>query len=70
MPRKKPGCDHQHAKVQACQPAFLNKYRCDACDVSWEDHWSCGCDDECPNCGEDISPETSDRVAPCACDFL
>ena len=34
---------------------YLNRYRCDDCDVSWEDEWSCMCDDDCPRCGARIS---------------
>lgn len=29
---------------------FRNKYECYRCAEVWEDEWSCGCDDECPNC--------------------
>lgn len=35
---------------------FLNHYRCEECDVEWDDQWSCACDDECASCGADISP--------------
>lgn len=39
---------------------FLNSYQCDDCGTSWEDEWSCCCDDECPNCGSgDWSPYES-----------
>jgi rubrerythrin len=39
---------------------FLNKYTCPDCGESWEDQWSCGCDDECPHCGaRNISPVES-----------
>ena len=38
---------------------FENVYECDACDVSWEDRWSCACDDDCPTCGCAISPTRS-----------
>ncbi|UGY23795.1 MULTISPECIES: hypothetical protein [Bradyrhizobium] len=67
---KSPGCEHQHEGEPHCQPAFLNSYHCDACDVSWEDQHSCGCDDECPECGTAISPETSEVIAACACESL
>lgn len=70
-PPKKPGCTHQFDSEPCCQPVFLNTYHCDACDVSWTDEWSCGCDDECPQCGADISPEESEELGPlCACDYL
>ena len=35
---------------------YSNHYHCDDCDVSWDDEWSCAVDDECPQCGKDISP--------------
>lgn len=41
---------------------YINHYHCDECDVSWDDEWSCCCDDECPECGHAISPEASDLV--------
>jgi hypothetical protein len=41
---------------------FLNKYHCQDCDISWEDEWSCTCDDECPVCGHSIEPEDSDDL--------
>ncbi len=30
---------------------FRNQYECDECGCYWEDEWSCGCDDDCPECG-------------------
>ena len=30
---------------------FRNFYHCGDCGTSWEDEWSCCCDDECPKCG-------------------
>jgi rubrerythrin len=38
---------------------YLNKYECTDCGIEWEDQWSCGCDDECPSCGRDLSPVES-----------
>lgn len=32
------------------------------CGQSWSDTWSCGCDDECPVCDEDVSPVRSTPV--------
>ncbi|MCK1543298.1 hypothetical protein IVB12_15390 [Bradyrhizobium sp. 179] len=63
-------CDHQDPGAKDCVPAVLNKYHCTYCDVSWEDIWSCGCDDECPRCGKDFTPESSEEVGPCACAVL
>jgi hypothetical protein len=40
---------------------FSNKYVCPKCRSDWDSDWSCGCDDECPECGEgDISPVSSE----------
>jgi hypothetical protein len=30
---------------------YRNFYHCTDCGTSWEDEWSCCCDDECPACG-------------------
>jgi len=38
---------------------IANTYHCADCNVSWGDHWSCGCDDECPVCGSALGPEAS-----------
>ena len=38
-----------------------NYYYCAECDIAWEDEWSCGCDDECPGCGNDYSPFDSEE---------
>jgi len=29
---------------------FRNQYVCEECEESWQDEWSCGCDDDCPHC--------------------
>lgn len=42
---------------------YLNKYECEDCDVAWDDEWSCGCDDQCPNCGHDFSPYDSNNLS-------
>lgn len=42
---------------------YLNHYRCEECDVSWDDEWSCQCDDECPECGRDFTPVSSDDLS-------
>ncbi len=44
------------------EPLYLNHYECE-CGCTWDDVWSCGCDDECPGCGSDISPVESDVIA-------
>jgi len=43
---------------------FLNTYRCPDCGEEWQDEWSCGCDDPCPNCDAPISPYQSVRIRP------
>ena len=68
--KKKSNCRHQFDDQPRCQPAFLNQYECDRCDVAWTDTWSCTCDDVCASCGTDISPTRSEKIAPCACCYL
>lgn len=42
---------------------YMNHYHCEECGCSWDDEWSCCCDDECPSCGSgDWSPEDSDDL--------
>ncbi len=36
--------------------AVLNFYKHEECGTHWADLWSCGCNDECPNCGGEIEP--------------
>lgn len=36
---------------------ITNFYHCPHCGVSWHDHWTCVCNDECPKCGREIEPE-------------
>lgn len=45
------------------QAWFHNQYECPRCGTEWEDQWSCGCDDECPDCGLDCSPVSSEEIA-------
>ncbi len=63
-------CEHRESGEAQCPPAFRNSYQCDDCGTSWTDVWSCGCDDECPKCGRDISPEESTEIGECACEVL
>ncbi len=43
---------------------FLNFYRCGECGASWDDEWSCCCDDDCPACGSrHYSPYASDDLS-------
>lgn len=42
---------------------FRNYYECYRCDETWEDEWSCMCDDDCPACGaRHASPFDSDDL--------
>ena len=42
---------------------YLNHYHCDECATEWSDEWSCGCDDDCPQCGSrHWSPYKSDDL--------
>ena len=38
---------------------YLNQYHCEACHTSWQDEWSCACNDRCPTCNAEIDPEDS-----------
>lgn len=41
---------------------FLNEYYCVECDISWEDEWSCMCNDHCPKCDAEIEPIKSKDI--------
>jgi hypothetical protein len=41
---------------------FRNKYRHEECGASWEDEYSCICNDKCPSCNAEIEPEESDDL--------
>lgn len=43
----------------------INRYRCPNCGSEWKDEWCCGCDDDCPQCGTNCSPEESQVIAAC-----
>jgi predicted RNA-binding Zn-ribbon protein involved in translation (DUF1610 family) len=43
---------------------FHNFYRCPDDGTVWDDKWDCMCDDKCPTCGRELSPEDSDRLCP------
>ena len=47
--------------LPAGSPLYLNIYEC-PCGNAWEDHWDCGCDDECAACGRTISPSGAEGV--------
>lgn len=49
---------------------YANKYHCPDCNSSWTDNYSAACDDECPECGTDVSPVESERLTSkpeCTC---
>ncbi len=49
--------------VEEPEPQYLNKYVCPDCGAEWEDVWSCGCDDKCPECeARNISPASSELI--------
>jgi len=31
-------------------------FHCDDCHISWEDDWSCACNDHCPGCDAEYEP--------------
>lgn len=68
--KKKLNCIHQLDGDPRCQPAFRNRYECDACSTVWHNTWLCSCDDECAKCCTDISPCYSEKIAACACVYL
>lgn len=42
---------------------YRNHYECYRCGGTWEDEWSCACDDECPHCeARDATPVESDDL--------
>lgn len=45
---------------------YLNTYECN-CGTDWTDEHCCQCDDECPNCGADISPSESEGIEQGSC---
>jgi hypothetical protein len=46
---------------------YTNHYEC-PCGTSWDDNWSCSCNDRCPECDKEIQPtysidnETGERI--------
>jgi predicted RNA-binding Zn-ribbon protein involved in translation (DUF1610 family) len=52
-------------KLEVADNRFANLYSCPKCGESWEDEWSCACNDECPQCGtKDIEPVESELLEP------
>lgn len=65
---KLPKCRHQHEGEPFCTPAYRNTY--EHCGTTWNDEWSCMCNDRCPVCNAEIEPSYSKEIAPCACTHL
>lgn len=62
-------CKHRFQDHPRCSPAYRNTYEC-PCGNSWDDEWSCACDDECSECRATVLPTNSVIVASCACAYL
>lgn len=43
---------------------WSNEYHCEFDDNTWSDDWSCGCEDDCSECGKSISPEGQSWIGP------
>ena len=57
----------EHAIAEAIEALgleqrYINHYECELCDTTWDDEWSCACDDECPSCWRAISPYASEII--------
>lgn len=55
---------NQLLQLQATPPStplYRNRYIC-PCGCSWEDIWSCQCDDRCPDCNTSVTPHHSEEV--------
>jgi hypothetical protein len=37
---------------------FEKSYLCPECATEWTDEWSCACNDRCPNCNLESSPDS------------
>ncbi len=58
-----------HLDTDSCGNPIVweNHFTCRTCSseqVDWIDNWSCQCDDECPECGEAVSPYDSIWIGP------
>jgi hypothetical protein len=42
---------------------FRNKYECSECAESWENEWSCMCNDHCPTCNREMTPSDSEDLS-------
>lgn len=53
---------NRDSEDQPC--VWSNQYHCESDGNSWSDDWSCGCDDECSECGKDVPPESQTWIGP------
>lgn len=51
--------DHLNESEDDAEIKYENHYKCENCNIEWEDRWDSMCDDECPECGIAISPYNS-----------
>jgi hypothetical protein len=52
-----------HLPRRIISMAWYRNHQCYRCDQTWEDEWSCGCDDECPCCeARHVSPIDSEDL--------
>ena len=40
---------------------YRMQYEC-PCGCSWEDTWSCACNDKCPECNREIEPSSDEEL--------
>lgn len=43
---------------------YRNFYECPDDGTTWQDEWSCKCDDRCPTCTKEIEPYKSEDLRP------
>lgn len=71
-----PAFAHMNTDSDGNPCVWANHYRCDHMGdtddepESWQDFWSCQCDDDCPICGRDCEPEESVWIGPEAPDLV
>ncbi|WP_285905148.1 hypothetical protein [Pseudodesulfovibrio pelocollis] len=47
--------------IRQTNPLYRNYYEC-SCGHTWEDEWSCMCNDRCPECRLEIEPYDSEDL--------
>lgn len=51
--------------------AVMSHYTCQSCtseQIDWMQLWSCACNDECPNCGTETEPHTTEFLGGTSAD--